>query len=211
MRGERQLLRLGEYLVGLACQQLPQDIREERYEEWAAELPAILRDPQVRPAPRRAMRMLAYAADTLRGTALEPGRTRGRIPRMFAALDRLFPVAGLVVVALEIWAIVQAPGDGLNYLWLAWTLLFGAYLMRRRVHSAGRVTALLGIGAPLALAAVFLVQAAQAPGDWVNYFMAALVLLPLLVVLPLAWWLRRLQARTGGRHAAPTDPWTSTF
>jgi len=101
---------------------------------------------------------------------------------------------------------VQAPEDGLNYLWLAWSLLFVAYLIRKHVHSAGRVTALLGIGAPLALAAVFLVQAAQAPGDWVNYFMAALVLLPLLVVLPLAWWLRRLQARTGGRHAAPSDP-----
>jgi hypothetical protein len=206
MRGERQLLRLGKYLVGQACQQLPQDIREERYEEWVAELPAILHDPQIRLAPRRAMRTLVYAADTLRGTALAPGKTRGWIPRMFAALDRLFPVAGLVVVALEIWAIVQAPDDGLNYLWLAWTLLFVAYLIRKRVHSAGRVTALLGIGAPLALAAVFLVQAAQAPGDWVNYFIAALVLLPLLVVLPLAWWLRRLQARTGGRHAAPSDP-----
>ena len=206
MRGERQVLRLGEYLVGRACQQLPQDIREERYEEWAAELPAILHDPQIRLAPRRAMRMLAYAADTLRGTALAPGRARGRVPRVFAALDRLLPVAGVVVVALQIWAIVQAPEDGLNYLWLAWSLLFVAYLIRKQVHSAGRVTALLGIGALLALAAVFLVQAAQAPGDWVNYFMAALVLLPLLVVLPLAWWLRRLQARTGGRHAAPSDP-----
>ena len=82
-----------------------------------------------------------------------------------------------------------------------------AYLIRKRAHSAGRVTALLGIGAPLALAAVFLVQAAQAPGDWVNYLMAALVLLPLLVGLPLAWWLRGLQARTGGRHAAPSEPW----
>ena len=211
MRAERQLLRLGEYLVGLACQQLPQDVREERYEEWAAELPAILHDPQIRLAPRRAMRMVAYAADTLRGTALAPGRTRGRIPRMFAALDRLFPVAGLVVVALEIWAIVQAPGDGLNYLRLAWSLLFLAYLIRKRVHSGGRVTALLGISAPLLLTAVFLTQAAQTPGDWVDYLLAALVLLPLLVGLSLAWWLRRLQARTGGRHAAPSDPWTFTF
>ena len=30
MRGERRLLRLGEYLVGRACQQLPPDVREER-------------------------------------------------------------------------------------------------------------------------------------------------------------------------------------
>ena len=50
MRGERQLLRIGEYVVGRACRRLPRDIREERYREWAAELPAILHDPQVRPA-----------------------------------------------------------------------------------------------------------------------------------------------------------------
>ena len=203
MRGERQLLRLGEYLVGRACQQLPQDIREERYEEWAAELPAILHDPQVRFAPRRAVRMLGYAADTLRGTIMTPGRARGRIPRLFAAVDSLFPVAGLVVVALNAWGVVQAPGNGLNYLQLAWALLFVAYLIRKRVHPAGRVTGLLGISAVLVLGGVNLWNAAQAPADWVNDLMAALLLLPLLVGLPLAWWLRRLGAR--GRHAAPSD------
>ena len=78
MRGERRLLRLGEYLVGRACQRLPPEVREERYREWAAELPAILHDPQVRPAPWRAVRMLGYAADTLRGTAMTPGWARGR-------------------------------------------------------------------------------------------------------------------------------------
>ena len=41
MRGERQLLRIGEYLVRRACRPLPPDVREERYREWAAELPAI--------------------------------------------------------------------------------------------------------------------------------------------------------------------------
>jgi F-type H+-transporting ATPase subunit b len=86
MRGERQLLRIGEYLVGRACQRLPQDIREERYREWAAELPAILHDPRIRLAPRRAVRMLAYAADTVRGATLTPARTRRRIPRVTAAL-----------------------------------------------------------------------------------------------------------------------------
>jgi hypothetical protein len=59
MRGERQLLRPGEYLVRRACQRLPQDIREERYREWTAELPVILRDPQIRLAPLRAVRMWA--------------------------------------------------------------------------------------------------------------------------------------------------------
>jgi hypothetical protein len=204
MRGERRLLRLGEYLVRRACQQLPQDIREERYREWAAELPAILHDPQIRFAPRRAARMLGYAADTLRGTIMTPGRARNQISRLFAAADSLFPVIGLVVVALNAWAVVQAPGDGQNYLQLAWTLLFVAYLIRKRVHPAGRMTRLLGISAIVALAGVYLWSAARAPGDWVNYVLAALLLLPVLVGLPLAWWLRRLGAR--GRHAAPCDP-----
>ena len=208
MRGERRLLRLGEYLVGRACQRLPQDVREERYREWAAELPAILHDPQVRLAPRRAVRMLGYAADTLRGTIRTPGRARGRIPRLFAAVNRRFPVIGLVVVALNVWGVVHAPGNGLNYLQLAWALLFVAYLIRKRVRPAGRMTALFGISTILALAAIILGRAAQAPGDWVNDFLAALLVLPLLVGLPLAWWLRRVQARTGGRHAAPSDLWS---
>ena len=201
MRGERQVLRLGEYLVGRACQQLPQDIREERYEEWAAELPAILRDPQVRPAPRRAVRMLAYAADTQRGTIMTPCTARGQIPRLCA--DVLLPVAGLVVVVLSVWSIVLAPGNALNYLRLAWGLLILAYHIRRRVRSAGRATTLLGISAILAGGAVLLGVVAQAPRDWVNYILAAGVVLPGFL---LAWWLRRLQARAGGRHAAPPDP-----
>jgi hypothetical protein len=201
MRGERQLLRLGEYLVRQACRRLPQDIRAERYREWAAELPAILHDPQIRPAPRRAVRMLGFAADTVRGTTLTPRRAQGRISRMSAVLDLLFPVVALPVVALNVWRIAQEPGNVQNYLCVAWGFLFVAHAIRKQVHPAGRVTALLGISAILALGAVFLWNAAQAPGDWVYYFLAALLFLPLLVGLPLAWWLRRLQARTGGRHA----------
>ena len=211
MRAERQLLRIGEYLVRGACQQLPPGIREERYREWAAELPAILHDPQIRPAPRRAVRMLGYAADTLRGTIITPGSARGRIPRMCAGLPVVCLVAGLGAVSLAAWTIVQAPGDGQNYLRLAWGLLFMAYLLRRRVRPAGPMTGLLRISALLALAAAYLWNAVQVPGDWVNDFVAALFLLPLLVGIPLAWWLGRLQARTGGRHASPSDPWTFTF
>ena len=61
MRGERRLLRVGEYLIARACRHLPAGSRDERYREWAAELPAILADPEVRPAARRAARMLRYA------------------------------------------------------------------------------------------------------------------------------------------------------
>ena len=77
MRGERYALRAGEYLVSLACRRLPARIRQERYQEWLAELPVILRGRDTGPAPVRVVRMLAFAADTLRGTALAPDAYRG--------------------------------------------------------------------------------------------------------------------------------------
>jgi DivIVA domain-containing protein len=76
MREERRLLRIGEYLIARACRHLPAEARDERYREWVAELPAILQDPDVRPAARRAARMLRYASGTIRGTALTPGSAR---------------------------------------------------------------------------------------------------------------------------------------
>ena len=77
MRAEQALLRIGEYLVGRACRRLPREIRDERCREWVAELPAILHDPEIRLAPHRAVRMLGYAADTVRATALAPGLPAG--------------------------------------------------------------------------------------------------------------------------------------
>jgi hypothetical protein len=190
MRGERQLLRLGEYLVGRACQRLPKDIREERYREWAAELPAILHDPQIRPAPRRAVRMLAYAADTLRGAIRTPARARRRAPR-FAPAPFLLLVAGLVTVALSILATVQAPGHGPDYVQLAWSLLLVAWPISQLVRSAERTTVLISISSTLAGVVFFLWNAAQTPGDWVNYFMAAFLPLGLL-----ALWLASRRACT---------------
>ncbi len=76
MRGERWLLRMGEFLVGRAARRLPAAARVERYQEWAAELPVILGDPEIKPAAARAARMLWFAADTLRGAALGPGPAR---------------------------------------------------------------------------------------------------------------------------------------
>jgi DivIVA domain-containing protein len=55
VRGERGLLRLGEYLVRRASRHLPAEIRDGRYREWAAELPAILHDPEIKLAARRAV------------------------------------------------------------------------------------------------------------------------------------------------------------
>jgi hypothetical protein len=77
MRGERCALRAGEYLIRWACRRLPARIRQEQYQEWLAELPVILRDRDAGPAPVRVVRMLAFAADTLRGTALAGDAYRG--------------------------------------------------------------------------------------------------------------------------------------
>jgi DivIVA domain-containing protein len=95
MRGERRLLRIGEYLIACACRHLPDEKRDERYREWAAELPAILHDPDVRPAARRAARMLRYASGTIRGTALTPGSAR-RVMAQTARAAAPFVVTGLV-------------------------------------------------------------------------------------------------------------------
>ncbi len=190
MRAERQLLRLGEYLVGRACQRLPKDIREERCREWAAELPAILHDPQIRLAPRRAVRMLGYAADTFRATTPTRIRARRQTPALTAALSVLL-LAGLACVTWNIWTIVRAPEHPLNYLNLAWSLLLVAYPISVLLRSALRVTTLIVISGTVVGVAVSLWDAAQAPVDWVNYFVPAL-----LVLLLLALWLASRWART---------------
>jgi hypothetical protein len=187
MRAERQLLRVGEYLVRRASMPLPKDIREERYREWAAELPAILHDPQIRLAPRRAVRMLGYAADTFRGTALTNLRARRQTPAVTAALSVLL-VAGLVLVTWDIWNIVRAPDHPLNYLRLAWSLLLVANPISTLLRSATRVATLIAASGAVAGVAVSLGDAAQAPADWVNYFVAASLVLALLALwLGLRW------------------------
>jgi hypothetical protein len=190
MRAERQLLRVGEYLVRRASMPLPKDIREERYREWAAELPAILHDPQIRLAPRRAVRMLGYAADTFRGTALTNLRARRQTPALTAALSVLL-LAGLALVSWNIWNIVRAPDHPLSYLRLAWSLLLVANPISTLLRSATRVTTLIAASGAVAGVAVSLGDAAQAPADWVNYFVAASLVLALL-----ALWLASRWART---------------
>lgn len=58
-----RVLRLADRLIRHAVRPLPESDRAERYREWIAEVPAILADPDVRPALRRAFRALLYAAD----------------------------------------------------------------------------------------------------------------------------------------------------
>jgi hypothetical protein len=65
-RVERAARRLATLLIGRACRSLPGDVRDERYREWVAELPAIVHDPDIGSALRRAARTLGYAAGTYR-------------------------------------------------------------------------------------------------------------------------------------------------
>lgn len=66
--------RLAGYLISRACRTLPEEVRAERYQEWAAELPAILSDPDVRRAPVRTARALGFAAGTCKSARrLNPG------------------------------------------------------------------------------------------------------------------------------------------
>jgi DivIVA domain-containing protein len=76
MSTERGLLRIGEYLIARAARRLPPGMRDERYREWVAELPAILRDPDTRLPARRAARMLGYALGTIRGTIVTRANAR---------------------------------------------------------------------------------------------------------------------------------------
>jgi hypothetical protein len=200
MRAERALLRIGEYLVGRACRRLPREIRDERYREWAAELPAILHDPGIRLAPHRAVRMLGYAADTVRATALAPGRPRRRPAALFAALLGLLTVASLAVVAGSIWRTARAPEHGVNYVQLAWSLGLAAWSVSQNAPPGARRTALFAVGSGLAGVVVFSWNAAQAPADWANYFNATW-----LFLLAVASWLVRRWARTGGRAASAAD------
>jgi hypothetical protein len=189
MRTERGLLRIGEYLIGRACRRLPEDIREDRYREWAAELPAILHDPQIRFASRRAAIMLGYAADMSRGATLTHVRAKRQTPVLTAALGLLL-IADLVVVTCNIWNIAAAPGHPLNYLRLAWSLLLLAYPISMLRRAAARATTLIAISGAVAGTAVSLWDASQAPADWVNDLAAALLVLLLLALCLASRWAR---------------------
>jgi hypothetical protein len=196
MRAERTLLHIGEYLVGRSCRRLPPEIRDERYQEWAAELPAILNDRQIRLAPYRALRMLGYAGDTLRGSALMPGRARRRPAVPSILVPGLLFAAGLVAMVWDIRNAVRAPGHELNYVQVVWSLFLVAWPVSQYVRSGARMTGLIVISSGVAGEVVYIWNAVQAPGDWVNYLLAALLFLPYL-----AWWLIRQWVRTGGHKA----------
>ena len=107
------------------------------------------------------------------------------------ALLYLLVAAGVVNLAWNTWVVARAPGQGLNYASLAWSVLVVACLISTLVRAAARVIELIFISATAAGVAVILWNAAQASGDWVNYFQAAC-----LVLLLAAWQLAHRWART---------------
>ena len=202
MRGERQLLRIGECLVSRASRQLPRKVREERYREWAAELPAILHDPLIRFAPRRAIRMLAYAADTFRGTTLIHVSSRRRRRQLAAiATGSFMLVVALAGMTWSVWSIARAPGQLLNYLQLSWSLLLGALFISMLRRSGAKVTVLIIISLNLMGVAVDLWNAAQSHGDWVNYAFAASLVLALLAWWPLNRWVHIRRSNAAHKRA----------
>ncbi|MGP7996860.1 MAG: hypothetical protein ACLPKI_05970 [Streptosporangiaceae bacterium] len=94
--------RAAEYLIGRACRHLPAGTGDERGREWAAELPAILHDPDVRPALLRSARVLRFAAGTIRTARRDHGVFRGRLTTTDAraAGARLFLCFGLWLAAV---------------------------------------------------------------------------------------------------------------
>jgi hypothetical protein len=58
--------RVAERVIRSGCRSLTGDVGRERVQEWTAELPAILRDPDVKSAAVRTARMLRYAAGAYR-------------------------------------------------------------------------------------------------------------------------------------------------
>jgi hypothetical protein len=65
--------RAAERLIRRACRRLPGDTRDERYREWAAEVPAIVHDPDIRFALLRSARALRFAAGTIISARRTPG------------------------------------------------------------------------------------------------------------------------------------------
>jgi hypothetical protein len=189
MRGERHTLRAGEYLVSRARRRLPARAREERYQEWLAELPAILHDRGAGPAPLRVVRMLAFAADTLRGTTLAPGAYRGAhqgAHRGGAAKTIRWVAAGLLLLGallVPLLALLAYEGYILYHLIAGASLIFSATLVLVHLaafaasriprwdtattswYSMGKVTAGAGL----------LVQAIAGQSDWGHPLLFAII------------------------------------
>jgi DivIVA domain-containing protein len=143
MRGERRLLRIGEYLIGHACRFLPAEMRDERRREWTAELPAILRDPDTRLAAHRAARMLRYAAGAAWGTARTSGSARGRLTVVIVTVVVLFTADILLLLVIDTSSAVKTPGDWVHYYGITAGIIYLAGFGGVLAHRIRRTDALM--------------------------------------------------------------------
>ena len=82
MSGTPHVQRIAERLIRASCRRLPGELRAERYQEWSAELPAILHDATIRSGLIRAIRALSYSVGVSTATRrLSRGDRRPRSTR----------------------------------------------------------------------------------------------------------------------------------
>jgi hypothetical protein len=100
------------YLIRRACRRLPTDTGDECQREWTAETWAILHDTTIRPAPRRHLAALRYAADHTRGTRHHPHALRLKRIRIATParqrIERAGSVFALVVIVVGIVASIAS-------------------------------------------------------------------------------------------------------
>ena len=88
MSGTPHVQRIAERLIRASCRRLPGELRAERYQEWSAELPAILHDETICSGLIRAMRALSYSVGVSTATRrLSRGDGRSRSTRASGSRD----------------------------------------------------------------------------------------------------------------------------
>jgi hypothetical protein len=105
--------RIAEHLIRRACRRLRGDLRDERYREWAAELPPIFGDPDIRFAFLRSARALRYAAGVSRSARHLPRAASApawgaRQPAIFPRPDGVIPAIAAVATWVTILALARA-------------------------------------------------------------------------------------------------------
>ena len=111
MTGRGSVLRLAQVLINEACQRLPADARQDREREWAAELAAIIDDPDIRRRWRRHLRALRFAVAqrrTVRRLTWPAGAARVRVIVARTALASAGAAVVLAVAMIPLDSVVTS-------------------------------------------------------------------------------------------------------
>jgi hypothetical protein len=100
--------RLAESLIRLSCRRFPKDIRDERYREWTAELPAILDDPDIRFRVHRDVRALRFAAGHASPRLRQPGAGKLLTVAVILVAVGIAAIASGRQLILLLWSISMA-------------------------------------------------------------------------------------------------------